>query len=80
MEQDITKKRAIAIRNIADMLLHLSFIEHKLQDKFINGIGDPKETRSEIDENYNQKNELIDDYVYIVEHPFDTKIINKYFD
>ena len=79
MEQDIKKKRTKAIRNIADLLLNLSYVEHNLQDKFINGIGDPKETRNEIDENYNQRNELIEDYVYIVEHPFDEKMINKYF-
>ena len=34
---NITDNRAKAIRKIADLLLHLSYIEHQLQNKFING-------------------------------------------
>lgn len=75
---NITDNRAKAIRNIADMLLHLAYIEHQLQNKFIKGIGDPAETRFEIDNNYNQRNEIIEDYAKLVERPFDTSIIDKY--
>lgn len=74
----ITDNRAKAIRTIADLLLHLTYIEHQLQYKFINGIGDPKETRYLIDQNYNERNELIEDYANLVDHPFNTDIINKY--
>lgn len=74
----IEKQRAKAIRTIADLLLHLTYIEHKLQHKFINGIGDPKETRYLIDQNYNERNELIEDYANLVDHPFNADIINKY--
>ena len=73
----ITDNRAKAIRIIADLLLHLTYIEHQLQHKFINGIGDPKETRYEIDQNYSERCELIEDYAYLVDHPFDAEIINK---
>lgn len=75
---NITDNRAKAIRNIADMLLHLSYIEHQLKYKFINGIGDLAETRFEIDNNYNQRNEIIEDYAKLIERPFDTSIIDKY--
>jgi hypothetical protein len=74
----IEKQRAKAIRTIADLLLHLTYIEHQLQYKFINGIGDPKETRYLIDQNYNERNELIEDYANLVDHPFNTELINKY--
>ena len=75
---NITDNRAKAIRNIADMLLHLSYIEHQLKYKFINGIGDLAETRFEIDNNYNQRNEIIEDYAKLIERPFDISIIDKY--
>lgn len=75
---NVINNRAKAIRIIADLLLHLTYIEHKLHNKFINGIGDPKETRYLIDQNYNERNELIEDYAYLIEHPFDVTIINKY--
>ena len=77
---NITDNRAKAIRNIADMLLHLSYIEHQLKYKFINGIGDLAETRFEIDKNYNQRNKIIEDYAKLIERPFDTSIIEKYID
>lgn len=72
------KDKIKAIRNIADLLLHLSYEEYKLQNKFIKGIGDPGETRHEIDVNYHQKNELIEDYVQLVNNPFNKNIIKKY--
>ena len=75
---NITDNRAKAIRNIADMLLHLSYIEHQLKYKFINGIGDLSETKFEIDNNYNQRNEIIEDYAKLIERPFDISIIGKY--
>lgn len=71
-------ERAKAIRNIADMLLHLTYIEYTLQDKFLKRIGDPAETMHEIDVNYNQRTELIEDYVNLINHPLNTEIINKY--
>ncbi len=64
---------------MGDMLLHLAYTEYILQDKFINGIGDPSETRNELDENYNKRNEIVEDYVHLTNHPFDKMIIDKYF-
>ena len=75
---NIEQIRAKAIRNIADLLLHLSFIEYTLNDKFIKGIGDPKETRFLIEQNYNERNELIEDYVYLTNNPYNKEIIDKY--
>ena len=75
---NITDNRAKAIRKIADLLLHLSYIEHQLQNKFINGIGDPKETMYLIDQNYKEQNEIMEDYIKLIEKPFNKSIINKY--
>ena len=32
----------------------------------------------EIDNNYNQRNEIIEDYTKLIERPFDTSITDKY--